>query len=56
MVDFKRNSHKAEGHTMCQTPEIDGKTFFTADYSEGTIFQAKIKQVKNSFDLIAEKA
>jgi len=56
MVDFKRNSHKAEGHTMFQTPEIDGKTFFTADYSEGTIFQAKIKQVKNSFDLIAEKA
>lgn len=52
MVDSPNNSGRPEGHTVFQTPEIDGKTFFTTHRPQGTIFPGKVEKVKNVFDLI----
>ena len=54
MVDYATSpqSNEGEGHTTFQTPEIDGKTFFTNSFSPGTIFEARVVQLKDSFDVL----
>jgi len=42
---------EGEGHTFFQAPEIDGKSVFKEPFSQGSIFQGKVKEVKNTFDL-----
>jgi len=45
-----------EGHTEFQAPEIDGKVFFKEKHLPGEFFSGKILQVKNCYDLVAEKS
>ena len=56
MVDYATNSNlkEGEGHTIFQTPEIDGKTFFTNSFTSGNIFQGKVKKLKDSFDIFVQ--
>jgi ribosomal protein S12 methylthiotransferase len=52
LVDFNPKSGEGEGHTPFQTPEIDGKVFFSRKkHSPGEIFQGRVLSVKDSFDL-----
>ncbi len=43
---------KAEGHTEFQAPEIDGKVFLSKKHLPGELFQGKISQVKDCYDLV----
>ena len=56
MIDYAVNSSSKEGqgHTIFQAPEIDGKTFFTNPFPPGNIFQAKVKKLKDSFDIFVQ--
>ena len=55
LVDFNPKSGEGEGHTPFQTPEIDGKIFFSGkEHPPGEIFQGKVLSVKDSFDLYVE--
>ncbi|MBE0477854.1 30S ribosomal protein S12 methylthiotransferase RimO [Candidatus Aerophobetes bacterium] len=55
MIDFTSNLNEAEGHTIFQTPEIDGKTYLDKNYPAGVIIQAKVTEVKNIFDVLADE-
>ncbi len=45
---------KNEGHTQFQTPEIDGKVFFSREHKPGQYFRGRISLVKNCYDLLVE--
>jgi len=45
---------KNEGHTQFQTPEIDGKVFFSREHKPGEYFRGRISLVKNCYDLLVE--
>jgi len=55
LVDGAFSQDLKEGHTFFQTPEIDGKTFFKGNFSDGQIFQGEVKKIKNTFDLYVSK-
>jgi len=57
LVDFNPDSEsrEGEGHTPFQTPEIDGKIFFSGGrYSPGEIFQGRVLSVRDIFDLYVD--
>jgi len=44
---------ESEGHTQFQAPEIDGKVFLGKKHLPGELFQGRISQVKDCYDLVS---